>query len=308
MGESPGPPIINACCPKCQSPVELPFSAVQALEAGRARDKELQCALGHSFGLHAGVIEARCNPDHYGVFRSSRGIESGQETMGVGEWRVVRLRTSFEQIDEVQTVCFPAEENVVLRGTKAVAHFDTKLEDRFWLLTSGTNENWGQSLKVNWVVYGAVIGEKTDVWRENLSFAARQLLKGNYRPCVIQSEIAVESFLYHFAEEFLVEQNRWRPSTVREYILGGSRDAVPLQGVLKICVEELMGIRLGEDILAGWRCLKAMRDALAHGDLERYRRSASPDGRPFACERDRAGFAYRSAVMMIYELRYARPI
>ena len=196
---------------------------------------------------------------------------------------------------------------MLLHGAKAVAHFDTALEDRFWLLTSGTDESWGKSLRVNWVVYGAVVGEKTDVWRENLSFAARQLLKGNYRPCAIQSEIAVESFLYHFAEEYLVQQRRWKPSSVREYILGGSRDAMPLQGVLRICVEEMMGIRLGEDLLAGWKCLKSMRDALAHGDLERYRRWTSPDGKPFESERDRAAFAYRCAVTMIYELRYARP-
>jgi hypothetical protein len=291
-------------CPECHRRIDLDDEARSALEERRGREWETECVDGHAFCLHDGVMTTRLQPNHYNVFWHIQGIESGQESMRVGEWRVVRPRKPFEEIDEIRTICYPEEDGCALPGVRSEGRFDNTNPSEFWIMTSGYESEWGQRIRVNWIVYGSVPTSSLDIWRENLLFAARQLLATNYRPCVIQSAIAVESFVYHFVMDYLSEEAGWRPTTIRNYIHGASRDSLPLQGVIGVCIEEVMGLPILEEVRAGWNRLKQMRDALAHGDLHRYGRLTDLNGQLFAGERDRAEFAYRAAVRFIYEIRY----
>lgn len=293
-------------CPECHRRIDLDDETRTALEEkrGREREWELECAGGHVFLLHDGVMATRLQPNHYNVFWHIQGVDSGQESMRVGEWCVIRLNKPFEEIDEIKTICYPEEDGRALPGVRSEARFDNANPNEFWVMTSGYEAEWGQRVRINWIVYGAVPMSSLDIWRENLVFAARQLLAANYRPCVIQSAIAVESFVYHSVMSYLSEEAGWRPTTIRDYIHGASRDSLPLQGVIRVCIEEIMGLAISEEVRAGWKRLKQMRDALAHGNLRRYRELTDPNGQHFVSERNRAEFAYKVAVRFIYEIRY----
>lgn len=290
-------------CPECNRRIELGREAITALEEKRGRECELECPDGHIFSLHEGVVKTRLKPSLYSVFWHIQGIEHGHQSTRVGEWRIVRLSKPFEKIDEITTVCFPEEEGLVLPGVRSEARFDGADPTCFWLMTSGNEAEWGQRVRINWTAYGAV-PTSLDIWRENLIFAARQFLAANHRPCVIQSAVAVESFVYDFVIDYLEGTAHWSHTTVQEYIHGASRDSLPLQGVIRVCIQEMMGLRFSQDIWAGWRRLKQMRDALAHGDLSRYMQLTDSNGQRFVSEQDRARFAYQAAVRFIYEIRY----
>ena len=291
-------------CPECHRRIDLADEARTALEGKRGREWELECAGGHVFPLHDGVMAIKLQPNHYSVFRHIQGIESGQKSLRVGEWCVITLTKPFEEIDEVKTICYPEQNACALPGVRSEAQFDNTAPNEFWVMTSGYETEWGKRIRVNWIVYGAVSMSSMDIWRENLVFAARQLLAANYRPCVIQSATAVESFVYHFVMDYLSEESGWHSTTIKKYIHGASRDSLPLQGVIRVCIEEIMGVPISEKVRAGWNRLKQMRDALAHGNLQRYRGLTDLNGQRFAGERDRAEFAYRAAVRFIYGIRY----
>jgi hypothetical protein len=176
--------------------------------------------------------------------------------------------------------------------------------DHFWLMTSGDDDECGCDVRIDWTVYGILPTLSLEVWRENLIFAARQLLSGNYRPCVLQSAVAVESFVYDVVHRFLREEAAWQTSTIKRYIDGASRDSLPLRGIIYVCVREIMGVTISDDSLGRWKRLREMRNALAHGDLTGYMRLVDFNGRRFANERERAEFAYRTAVQFIYDIRY----
>jgi len=293
-------------CPECHRSTRLDDEAKTALEERRGREWELECADGHVFCLHDGIMTVRLQPNHYNVFWHIQGIESGQVSLRVGEWRVVTLSKPFEEIDEVKTICYPEVDGCALPGVRSEARFDNTNPKEFWVMTSGYEAEWGQRVRINWIVYGAVPTSTLDIWRENLIFAARQLLAANYRPCVIQSAVAVESFVYDFAVGFLREKAGWRSSTVDNYIRGRGKDSLPLQGVIRVCIQEIMGLRISGEVWKGWQCLRKMRNALAHGNVQGYKEANDPNGLRFASERDRAEFAYRAAVRFIYEIRYPK--
>jgi hypothetical protein len=291
-------------CPECERRIQLGEEARTALEEKRGRAYELECAGGHVFSVHDGVMTTRLQPSHYNVFWHIQGIENGQNSVRVGEWRVIRLSKPFVEIDKIVTICHAEEDGRVLPGVRSEAQYDNTNPDHFWLMTSGDEAEWGQRIRINWTVYGAVPTASLEIWRENLIFAARQLLAANCRPCIIQSATAVESFVYDFVIDYLEKQAGWTSSIIDNYIRGESRDSLPLQGIIKVCIQEIMGLRISEKVWAGWQRLRQMRNALAHGDLRRYRQLTDLNGQRFACERDRAQLAYGTAVRFIYEIRY----
>jgi len=66
-----------------------------------------------------------------------------------------------------------------------------------------------------------------------------------------------------------------------------------------------MGIQIPGEVWKEWQCLRKMRNALAHGNMRGYGQIKDPNGLRFASERDRAEFAYKTAVRFIYEIRYS---
>lgn len=183
----------HVLCPECNLRIILDDEARTALEEKGGREWELECADGHVFFLHDGVMATGLQPTHYDVFWHIQGIDRSQERMRVGEWRVIRLSKPFEKTDEIKTICYPEEDGCILPGISSEARFDNTDPSHFWLMTSGDEAEWGQRICINWTAYGAV-PTALDIWRENLIFAARQFLSANYRPCVIQSAVAVESW------------------------------------------------------------------------------------------------------------------
>ena len=289
-------------CLECDRRINLDDEARTALKEKRGRELELECAGGHIFSLHDGVMTTRLQPSHYNVFWHIHGIETGRESMRVGEWCVIRFDKPFKEIDDIKTVCYPEQDGCTLPGVRSEAQFDSSNPNEFWVMTSGDEAEWGQKVRVDWIVYGTLPISSLDIWREILIFAARQLLAANYRPCVLQSAIAVESFVYDFVKDYLEEEAGWRLNTIKEYIIG-KRNSLPLQGVIQVCIEEIMGHQISE-VQGEWTRLRAMRNALAHGDLKKYGQLANFQGQQFASEEDRAKFAYRTAVRFIYGVRY----
>lgn len=294
--------LTHVSCPECDRRIELDFKARTLLEEKRGRELELECADGHVFSLHDAVITARLRPKHYDVFLPIQGIERGQKSVRVGEWYVIRLVKPFEHIDDVKTTCYPEERGRALLDVRSEARFDNTTPNEFWLMTSGNSAEWGQRVCVDWVVYGAV-PTTLDIWRENLVFAARQFLGANYRPCVVQSAVAVESFIYDFVTHYLQDAG-WDATTIKDYIEGDAPDALPLQGVIRVCIQEIMGLQIPGDVWTKWQRLRSMRNALAHGDLKKFVCVKDHNGKPFANDHDRAELAYETAVRFIYELRY----
>jgi hypothetical protein len=293
-----------AVCPECCRRVDLGDEDKSILEQKLGREWEMECDSGHIFYLHDGILATKLQPSHYSVFWNIQGIESGRVDLRVGEWCVIRLTEEFDKIDEIKTICYPEQDDDSLTGVRSEAQFDSANPNEFWIMTSGQEMEWGKGIKVKWIVYGSVPRSSLDVWKENLIFAARQLLAANYRTCVIQSAVAVESFVYHFVKKNLIEEDGWRPKTVEQYIDGASRDSLSLQGVIRVCIEEIMGLSLSSRVRGGWSRLRKMRNALAHGELDTYLGLPNLDGQPFVSERDRADFAYRVAVRFIYGIRY----
>lgn len=290
-------------CPTCQITEKLAESNKEILEQNRGKEYDLECENGHVFRLHDGVMTTRLHPSHFNVFFNIQGIETGQISTCVGEWSLIPLRKEFDEIDNINTIWFPEENGQALPGVRSEPSFDNSNPKEFWILTSGDKEDWGKRIRIKWIVYGASIGSSLDIWRENLIFAARQLLSANYRPSVIQSAIAVESFVYDYVINYL-ESSGWRSNTISSYIDGVSRDSLPLQGIIKVCIQEVIGIHISDEVMNEWKRLKQMRDSLAHGDTNRYRNIKDINGMSFENERDKAIFAYRAAVKFIYEIRY----
>ena len=290
-------------CPLCCRQVKLTDEAAAVLREKNGRGFEAECADGHTFTLHDAVMSAKLQPMHHDVFLPLQGIEQGRSRIRVGEWKMVRLGKPFDHVDDVKTAWYPAEEGVSLLSVRAEARYDNTAPHEFWLMTSGDELEWGQQVVVDWAAYGGVPAG-LEVWRENLIFAARQFLSANYRPCVIQSAVAVESFVYDVVPAYLRDSAKWNAGTVKDYIAGGSRDALSLSGVIRVCIRETMGVQISQQVWDGWRRLKEMRDALAHGNLDRYGKLADANGQPFPGERHRAMFAYEAAVRFIYDVRY----
>lgn len=293
-------------CPRCSRTLRLDSAAITARDEGRGRTVELECPDGHVFLLHDGLMATKLQPDHYHIFWPIQGVECGELRLRVGEWTVVPLTRPFDQIDRIKTYCLAEEKGRSLLNARSEAQCDNTNPSHFWLLTSGAEQEWGQKLVVKWTAYGTVASPSPPsepVWKENLVFAARQFLANNYRPCVIQSAVAVESYVYDLVIGHL-KLSGWSPNTIDEYVSGQSRDSLSLQGVIKVCIEEVMGRQIQPDTWAEWRTLKKMRDALAHGDLMAFRKLRQSSGQPFAREHDRAKFSYQAAVRFIYGLRY----
>jgi hypothetical protein len=291
-------------CPQCMTLISLNDEATTALDEIRGHEYYLECTNGHMLSLHEVVLATKLQPSHYNTFRRIQGIESGQTQMRVGEWNTIELSRSFEEIDEIKTSCHSRDESTYL-GVRSEAKFDKRTTDHFWIMTCGDEAEWGQGLNVDWTVYGVISTASLEIWRENLIFAARQLLSANYRPSIIQSGVSVESYVYSFVLSYLKNVRGWQSITIDNYIdASKSRDALPLNGVIRVCVQEIMGIQISDQIWTKWRCLRKMRNALAHGNLTDYRDIRNPDGNYFANELDRADFAYRTAVRIVYAIRY----
>lgn len=294
----------HVLCPECSRRLALDDAARAALEEKRGRGWELECADGHIFSLHDGMLATRIHPSHSEIFWDIQGVESGRETMRVGEWHTVRLNQAFEDLDEVKTICYPDEPDSVLLGVRSEARFDRKSPDHLWLMTSGDEAEWGETVCVHWTAYGTVPTHRMEVWRETLIFAARQLLAANYRPSVVQSAVAVESFVYGFVIDYLKDAG-WCSKTIDTYVdASKSRDALSLNGTIQVCIREIMGLPIPEETWAEWVCLRKMRNALAHGNLVEYRSIRAASGQHFADEKARSEFAYRAAVQFIYDIRY----
>ena len=294
-----------ALCPKCDLRIDLDDETKMALESKRGRMWELECTNGHLFSLHDGMLAAKLQPSHYNVFWHIQGIESGQENISVGKWHTVRLQKPFEEIDDIKLIYY-TKDDIDISGVRCEAKFDKKDPNYFWLVTSGDEVEWGRKVCIDWTVYGVVPTDPLDIWRETLIFAARQLLAANYRPAILQSAVAIESFVYSFVIDYLKKTKGWRSTTVDDYIdASKSRDALSLQGVIQVCIQEVMGLSISEEVWVGWQRLRKMRNALAHGDLQKYRRLSGPDGQYFTNDKSKAEFAYRTAVKFIYEIRYS---
>ena len=291
-------------CPECNRRLDLDENAQAAFEERRGREWELECIDGHVFSLHCGILATKLRPSHYSVFWDIRGVESGQEVMRVGEWRTIQLSKPFDDLDEVKTICYSDEVDCVLLNTRSEAQFDKKTPTHIWLMTSGDEEEWGKRICVHWTAYGTIPTHRMDIWRETLIFAARQLLAANYRPSVVQSAVAVESFVYAFVIDYLRTEG-WRPATIDNYIdASKSRDALSLNGTIQVCIREIMGLPIPSDVWSAWTRLRKMRNALAHGNLTEYRNIRGANGLGLAGEKERAEFAYETAVRFIYTIRY----
>jgi len=292
-------------CPECQRQMQVGEEAGAALKDKRGREYELECAGGHVFSIHDAVMTTRLHPSHYNVFWHIQGIERGQNSLRVGEWCTVKLGKLFVEIDRIVTMCYPEEDGCILPGVRSEAQYDHTTLDHFWLMTSGDEAEWGQRMRIDWTVYGVVPQAPLEIWRENLVFAARQLLSANYRASVLQSAAAVESFVYCFVKEYLSVEAGWRSQTIRDYINGKSRDSLPLNGVIQVCIREIMKRPIPEAMWLSWKRLRDMRNGLAHGDLPGYLRTPEPySGQPFPDDKARARFAYETAVRFIYNIRY----
>jgi hypothetical protein len=291
-------------CPECQRRIDLDDEIGNSFKSIQVRETTIRCSAGHNFTLFEGLISLGLQPDHYNIFWPIKGIETGQERIRVGEWCRVKPKKSFEEIDEVQTIFFPEGEGIQLPGVRTGASFNRKSTNEFLLMSSGLEREWGKTIIVNWIIYGVVSGSDIEIWRENLTFAARQLLGANYRPSVIQSAVAVESFVYEYVTTYLRDIAKWNPKNIKDYVEGASIDSLSIQGLIRIFIQEMMSIEIPKDVFVSWMRLKNMRDALAHGDLNRYRHLTAPDGHKFVGDKERAEFAYSVAVRFIYEVLY----
>ena len=290
-------------CPECFRRMNLDDKAKSAIDSNQIREWRITCSSGHNFSAFQGLLAVRMQPNHYNVFWPIQGMESGQVQMRVGEWKMIKIEKSFDELDEIKTIYFQ-EGGGKLSGVRTNARFTRTTPKEFCLMTSGLKEEWGQKIKINWIVYGITSEVEIEAWQENLIYAARQLLNANYRPSVIQSAVSVESYVFDFVTKYLKDIARWDHQTIKDYVEGSSINSLSVQGLIKIFIQETIGIKIPKDVFAEWMRLKNMRDALAHGDLIRYRNLKSPGGLKFPSDKERAEFAYSSAVRFIYEVRY----
>ena len=218
-------------CPECQRRIDIDDGYNNKLESINVREEEIRCSSGHRYSLFEGIVSLGLHPDHYNIFWPLKGMEIGQEQIRVGQWRIVTPKSSFEEIDEVQTIYFPVDDTH-LSGVRTEARFKREKPNEFCLMTSGMEEEWGETINVNWVVYGIVSGTELDIWKENLTYAARHLLAANYRPSVLQSAVAVESFVYDMVTSYLRDAN-WDEKNIKYYIDGSSIESLSVQGLIR---------------------------------------------------------------------------
>ena len=289
-------------CPECQRRIDIDDEDKNNLASINVREKEIQCSSGHRFSLFEGIISLGLHPDHYNVFWPLKGVEVGQEQIRVGQWRIVTPKNTFEEIDEVHTIYFPIDDTQ-LSGVRTEARIRREKPNEFCLMTCGAEEEWGKTINVNWVVYGIVSDTELEIWRENLTYAARHLLAANYRPSVFQSAVAVESFVYELVTGYLRDA-KWDEKIIKDYIDGSSIESLSVQGLIRMFIQEIMEINIPKEVFSGWMRLKRMRDALAHGDLVRYKNLSDLNGNKLINDQARAKFAYKSAVSFINEVLY----
>lgn len=288
-------------CPECQRKVNLNDDFNDKL----VRDTRIQCSAGHKFTIFDGLISLGLQPDHYNIFWPIHGMETGQVRIQVGQWIIIKPKKPFEEIDEVQTIFFSEEDSIELSNVRTEARFRRDNPSEFCLMICGEKEDWGKVIIMDWIVYGTIKDTELEVWRENLTYAARQLLAANYRPSIIQSAVAVESFVYDNVINYL-KKSKWDPKNIKDYVEGSSIDSLSVQGLIRIFIQEIMGVIIQKEVFDGWIRLKRMRDSLAHGDLKRYRTLTDASGQSFLDDKSRAEFAYQSAVRFIYDVRYPR--
>jgi hypothetical protein len=292
-------------CPYCNRQFEVSsLEVAHSVENNEYRMRNVDCTCGKKISLFEGALKLSESPNYYSVFWPLNGIQIGQEEMTIGEWKTINLPSEFHEIDEINTTCFPVKNIKDFARIRAEAKFNKDKPNEFNIYTSGGKEEWGMAIKVDWVVYGLRSDMNIDVWQENLNFAARQLLTSNYRPSVIQSAISVESFVYHFVTEYLRNETGWSPKNIKKYVDGSSNESLPVQGIVRIFVQEMMGIEISKDVFENWIRLKNLRDALAHGDLKRYANLKYPNGNQFISDKERAEYSYQSAIRFIYEILF----
>jgi len=300
-------------CPVCGCKLDSDEDSLEAFKERHGKGRQLECAEGHVSSLHQCALAARVQPSYFDIFYPLGGIESGSAEVQVGEWRSITLSKEFVRLDHV-SAHWTSEQELepdFAQSVRVDALHEPAIADTFWVLTSSSDPRFlNHSVTAHWTAFGDIAREERALWRELLILAARQLLSHNYRSAVLQSAVAIETFVYEFVRanltgEGIPPEQRWSNSVVNEYFLGQTMDSLPIRGTFRVCVEGIMRIPItNSEEWSNWCALKTMRDGLAHGDLLKYRNVPSPGGQPFRDDEARARFAYSSAVKMIYFLRY----
>jgi len=301
-------------CPECSAESHPGASLVAAFLEGRGQQVNHECPDGHINSLHDCALEAKCRPTFYELFYPLGAIEEGEVSTHVGEWLTVPLSKPFKRVRKVSALCTPlAADECLSIQVRPFIHINPKLPDAFWLGVCGPGDaDRRVPVTVTWTAYGDIAREESELWRESLIWAAMELLGHNFRAATLQSAVAVETFSSEYlAQAVRGEHGRvdrsWDEDTVRTYLTGSPPTGLSVKGRLRVGFHEILRIPLlGTDHWGNWKKLHDMRNALAHGKLAEYRQVRRPSGQPFRDDEDRAGFAYETAVRMIYYIRYFR--
>lgn len=232
--------------------------------------------------------------------------------MRVGSWATVRVVTPFQRLRHVSAVCRAGAESdeggVLLR---AFSDLNPRIADSFQLgVCQGSDGRALERVTVDWTAYGDVVAHRGELWRENLTQAAIDVLAHSYNAAVLNSAVAVEMFSVEFLTKALLGghpavDEPWEVGIIRTYMTGPYAPGLSVNGRLLVAYQQILGIPLTHtEEFSAWKRLYEMRNKLAHGRLDEFRGFTRPSGERFATAEERAHFAYETAVRMIYYVRY----
>jgi hypothetical protein len=296
----------NLLCDHCGEDTFIQNSVIDLQIVTKSlRKPTIDCKCGQKLSIFDGAVKYFEELDFYKLYSPFGGVKDGSEIIKVGEWKRVILDTDFDTIDEIHTNGYSMNEDISLHGMKIDTSFDRSKPNEFTIFTSSNEDELGQIANIRWVAYGQKTNLQLDIWKENCIFSARQLLLKNYRSCVIQSAISIESFIYQLVTKHLKNELKWDKKLIGDYIDGESKDSFPVQSLVRIFIQKFMKIKVGSAIVEDWKCLKKLRDSLAHGNIEKYNKISKPSGEVFIDDKERAIFSYQTMTKFIFEILYS---
>ncbi len=306
-----------AICPKCGNVRDSNEQEKEILRQKRGFCHGVKCeACEHSFTLHEGLLQRRLlyrglpYPTSSGQisvipwnpFIPVASVHNLRFRIGVTQ----RLDLSETYSEIYSTIAY--EEGIdrdIIIEMRSVA--PTILD----IVSSARDENdIGKEARFTILVFGTSRHRRSLMWKELMGEALALIDKKSYKSSIIQSHAGLEAFIADFVEERLLRSgrpdDRWNEKTFKTYIAGDSRDSLPIVGILKVIVDQVLSIKLiGTEMFKDWSRegtgVKSLRNAIVHGDIEKYEEIL--DKRRLT-EEEAAHWVLKTIMKLIYHIQY----
>lgn len=185
--------------------------------------------------------------------------------------------------------------------------------DKIELISSTRdNELLGKEARITVLVFAGSPVEDSVIWKDLLGESIMLLRREAFKSSIVQCYAAFETFLESFVEEKLTRSPKpWQKGALR-YLSGDSRDALPLAGLLQVIIDEVLEIRiLDSQSFKDWiqekSGCKALRNAIAHGNEEKFKNILKYKGTGGWSEKQAAEWVLRTIMILISDIRYWEP-